>query len=175
MRFQQHFKEYRIVVFRGLDCKDVMFDGQVDSEKRINLVYDDVQHHFHVINNATGALSRKYFCKGCNKGYGSGVTHRCQETCSDCMSVPPCSYDDVRIPCELCNRQFRSRTCFDKHKINKLGKKTVCEKKRNCTTCNSFISDKRHECFKPYCTICHQNREIGHFFYAAIKERTTTQ
>jgi len=57
-----------------------MFDGQVDSEKRINLVYDDVQHHFHVINNVTGALSRKYFCKGCNKVYGSGVTHRCQET-----------------------------------------------------------------------------------------------
>jgi len=55
----QHFKEYRIVVFRGLDCKDIMFDGQVDSEKRINLVYDDVQHHYHVVNSVTGALPRK--------------------------------------------------------------------------------------------------------------------
>jgi len=122
MKFQEHLKEYRIVVFRGLDCNDMMFDGQVDSEKRINLVFDDVKHNFHVINSVTGALSREYFCEGCNKGYGGGVTHRCQETCSDCMSVPPCSYDAVRIPCELCNRQFRSRTCFDKHKINKLGK-----------------------------------------------------
>jgi hypothetical protein len=33
MKFQEHFKEYRIVVFRGLDCNDIMFDGQVDSEK----------------------------------------------------------------------------------------------------------------------------------------------
>ena len=58
MRFQ-HFKEYRIVVSRGLVCKDIMFDGQVDSEKRINLVYDDVQHHYHVVNSVTGALPRK--------------------------------------------------------------------------------------------------------------------
>jgi len=72
MRFQQHFKEYRIVVFRGLDCKDVMFDGQVDSEKRIILVYDDVQHHFYMIKKVTGALSRKYFCNGCNKGCEKG-------------------------------------------------------------------------------------------------------
>ena len=27
MKFQEHFKEYRIVVFRVLDCKDIMFDG----------------------------------------------------------------------------------------------------------------------------------------------------
>jgi len=92
------------------------------------------------------------------------VTHKCQEACSECISVPPFPYADVRIPCEACNRQFRSRACFDKHKTNKLGKKTVCEKK-NCATCNTFISDKKHECFKPHCTIGNQNREIGHFCF----------
>ena len=125
IRFQEYFKEYRIVVFGKLHCEDVMFDVQVEPEKRINLLYDDVKHHFHVINNVTGALSRKYFCKGCNKGCERGVTHKCQESCSDCMSIPPCPYADVRIPCEACNRQFRSRTCFDKHKTNKLGKKDI--------------------------------------------------
>ena len=66
-----------------------MFDGQVESEKRINLLYDDVKTHFHVINSVTGALSRRYVCKGCNKGRESGVTHKCHGTCSDCMSNPP--------------------------------------------------------------------------------------
>jgi hypothetical protein len=99
IRFQEYFKEYGIVVFGGLHCED-MLNGQVESEKRINQFYDDVKHHFHVINSVTGALSRCYVCKGCNKGCESGVTHKCQETCSDCMSVPPCSYADVRIPCE---------------------------------------------------------------------------
>ena len=54
MRFQEHFKEYSIVVFGGLNCGDKIFDRQVESEKRINLVYDDVNRHFHVINNLTG-------------------------------------------------------------------------------------------------------------------------
>jgi len=102
MKFQEHFKEYRIV-FRGLNCEDIIFDSQVESEKRINLLYDDVTRHFHAISSVTVVLSRRYVCKICNKGCESGVTHRCQETCSDCMSISACSYADVRIPCESCN------------------------------------------------------------------------
>jgi len=60
MRFQEHFKECRIVVFGGLNCGDIMFDGQVESEKRINLVYDDVKRHYHVINSVTGARARRF-------------------------------------------------------------------------------------------------------------------
>jgi hypothetical protein len=66
IRFQEHFKKYRIVVFGGLNCKDLVFDGQVESEKRINL-YDDVTRHYHVINSVIGALSRRSVCKGCNR------------------------------------------------------------------------------------------------------------
>ena len=54
MQFQEHFKEYQIVVYSGLNCDYVYFDGKVESEKRINLLYDDVEHHYHVINNITG-------------------------------------------------------------------------------------------------------------------------
>ena len=103
MRFQEHFKEYRIVVFGGLNCEDIYFDGLVDSEKRINLVYDDVNRH-HVINNLTGAMARGYVCSGCNKGCERGVTHKCGETCSDCKSVPPCTFAEERVPCESCNK-----------------------------------------------------------------------
>jgi ABC-type lipopolysaccharide export system ATPase subunit len=37
------------------------------SQKRINLVYDDVNRYFHVINNLTGAMARGYVCRGCKK------------------------------------------------------------------------------------------------------------
>ena len=90
LKFQEHFKEYRILVFGGLNFEDIVFDGQVESEKRINLLYDDVTHHYHVINSVTGALSRQYFCKGCNKECESGVTHSGQETCSDYVSSAMC-------------------------------------------------------------------------------------
>jgi hypothetical protein len=42
VRFQEHFKEYRIVVYGGWNCEDIVFDGQVESEKRLNLLFDDV-------------------------------------------------------------------------------------------------------------------------------------
>ena len=146
-KLQEHFKEYRIVVYAGLDCQDIMYDGNVPSTKRINLLYDDVTRHYSVITNLTGAMARRYVCPACNKGCTQDVTHVCEYACSDCMSIPPCTeeQDGVRYPCADCNRHFRSRTCFAQHKINKMqGTKTVCEGKRRCDTCSSLITRKNH-------------------------------
>ena len=57
-QFQKHFKDYRIVVFSGLNCEKIYYDGQVESEKRINLLYDEANHHYHVINNTIGAMAK---------------------------------------------------------------------------------------------------------------------
>jgi hypothetical protein len=141
----------------------------VESEKRINLY--DITRHYHVINSKTGALSRRHKCKGCNKGCVCVVTHRCQVTCSDCMSVPPCPYDDVRIPCVSCNRQFRSRACFDRHKKNKIGKKTVCEKKRNCAIRNKLITNKGTNISNHSVGLSAEQRDWAFLFYATVKER----
>ena len=40
-----------------------MFEGQVESSKTINLLYDDVERHYHVITNLTCAMARKYYVK----------------------------------------------------------------------------------------------------------------
>jgi hypothetical protein len=32
-KFQEHFKEYRIIIYDELHCEDIVFDGQVESEK----------------------------------------------------------------------------------------------------------------------------------------------
>jgi len=130
-QFQEYIKEYRIFVFSGLNCEDIIFDEPVQTEKRINPLYDDLSRHYHVIVNITGAMAKRYVCKACKKGCCSDVTHKFEQACSDCMSVPPCTLSHVRIPCELCNRNFRSRACLDKHKKNKLRAKTVCEQKKN--------------------------------------------
>jgi len=53
-RFQEHFREYKIAVYQGLSCDIVMFEGQVESSKRLNLLYDDVDRHFHAVRNLTG-------------------------------------------------------------------------------------------------------------------------
>jgi len=38
MRFQEHFIEYRIHIFEGLNCEGIFFDSRVESEKIINLL-----------------------------------------------------------------------------------------------------------------------------------------
>jgi len=93
-----------------------MFQGTVRSAKRINLLYDDVERHYHVITNLTGAMAKKNVCKASHKVYTREITHVCDQTCSDCMARPPCAFSDFRIPCTECNRDFKSRTCYD---INK--------------------------------------------------------
>jgi hypothetical protein len=117
VKFQEYFKDFRIVVFGGLNCADVKFDGQTESEKRINSLYDDSTRHFHVITSLTGAMAKMYVCKGCSKGCKSDVTHKCEQACSDCMSTPPCAFSGVRIPCESCNRNYK-KACTYKHLLH---------------------------------------------------------
>jgi len=77
VRFQEHFRQYKIVVCRGLTCEDIMFEGQVDSLKRLNILYDEVEQHYYVIANLIGAMAKKYVCKGCSKACKRDDAHVC--------------------------------------------------------------------------------------------------
>jgi hypothetical protein len=85
IRFQEHFPEFMIVVYSGLNCESIMFDGRVEASTGINLLYDDVTRHYHAINNLTRALAKRFICEACNKVCKRGVTRRYDVTCNDCM------------------------------------------------------------------------------------------
>ena len=57
VRLQEHFSEYKLTVYQFLNCY-IMFEGQFESYKRRNLLYDDVER-YHVITNLTGAIARR--------------------------------------------------------------------------------------------------------------------
>jgi hypothetical protein len=57
--------------------------------------------------------------------------------------------------------------CFERYKKKMLRGKTVCEQKRNCVACGSLLTNKSHECNKPYCANCKKNMVIGHLCYMA--------
>jgi len=166
MRFQEHFRQYKIVAYHGLSCDDIMFEGQIDSSKRLNLLYDDVECHYHVIVNLTAVMAKKYVCKGCNKACASDVTHVCDQTCSDCTACSPCAYAEVRIPCDDCHRYFRNPACFANHKQSTSTQKSVCERKWRCKTCGGQAATSvKHECYKRFCSNCLENKAIGHLCY----------
>jgi hypothetical protein len=43
--FQDHFNQYKIVVYMGLNCDIIIFEGHVETSDRINLLYDDTSRH----------------------------------------------------------------------------------------------------------------------------------
>ena len=98
VRFRDKFREDKRVVYHGLNCNKILCEGQVDSIKRFDILYDEVERHYHVIINFTVALARTYVFKCCNKACTSDITHVCDETYSDCMASPPCAFCDVRFP-----------------------------------------------------------------------------
>ena len=88
-RFQEYFHEYEIVVYSGLNCKSIVYQGNVESHKRINLLFVEIPRNYYVISNLTGAKAKRYVCEGWNKGCSYGVEHTWEPTCNDCMVSPP--------------------------------------------------------------------------------------
>jgi G:T-mismatch repair DNA endonuclease (very short patch repair protein) len=165
---QNYLADYRIVVYSGLRCENVIFDGHTNSSKRLNLLYDFDTKHFNVIVNIAGAMAKKYVCFGCSKGmsWKGRNTHNCEYVCTGCAGVPPCQFDGANCFCDECNRYFRSEKCFTNHKESKnIGKKTICERKRVCANCALPLNSDGHECYKTFCKNCNKYEMSGHFCY----------
>jgi hypothetical protein len=73
-RFQAHFRQYKIVVYTGLNCDSVIFEVKVETSERINL-YDEVTRHYHVIGNLTAAMTKRFVCQACGKGCRRDIMH----------------------------------------------------------------------------------------------------
>ena len=152
------------MVYQGLGCADIIFEGQADSSKHLNLLYDEVERNYHVITKLTGAMAKKYVCNARHKSCRRDITHVSDQTCSDCMASPPCVFSDVRIPWDICNTHLRVGNISTK-KQSTTKRKSVCERKRICATCGLLVTADRQESKKVFYANCKQNRDVGHLCY----------
>jgi hypothetical protein len=67
---QDHFRQYKIV-YTGLNCDSIMYEGHVETADRINL-YDDAARH---CDRLTGAMAKQFVCKACDNGCRRNITH----------------------------------------------------------------------------------------------------
>ena len=67
-RFQDYFRQYKIIAYTGLNFDEIMFEGRVESTERLNLLYDEVTRHYHVIGNLRAAIVRRYVLKRVARG-----------------------------------------------------------------------------------------------------------
>ncbi|KAF2894738.1 hypothetical protein ILUMI_11438, partial [Ignelater luminosus] len=117
-QFQHHLTEYKINVYKyGTKGREVLFEGP-QADKRINLLYH--QSHFNVITSLTSAFVCRYFCEACHVPFNNKGDHRCERSCVECGSSPPCEKEPVMIKCDDCGRSFASQGCYDKHKIHRF-------------------------------------------------------
>jgi len=63
-----------------------MFDGQVASFYRINLLYDGV--HYLVFTNLTAAMAKRSVCLACKKRCEKGARHRWGASCDAYSAIP---------------------------------------------------------------------------------------
>ena len=61
-KFQEHFREYKIVLYSCLNCESIMYQGHIDSHKRINLLFDEGTQHYHLTHKLTEAMGKRYVC-----------------------------------------------------------------------------------------------------------------
>jgi hypothetical protein len=64
--FRRHLSDYKISVFSDRVGKDLMFEGDVNTGRNIDLIYEPDGHHFNVITNLAAAFTVDEYCRRCN-------------------------------------------------------------------------------------------------------------
>ena len=138
IKFLEHFRDYKITVYQSLVCEDIMIEEQVDSSKRINLLYYDIERHYHVIVKLTGALVRRYVLKHVTK-HAELTTHTAVTKCATivCLDLhapfPPYESPAPNVIDVL------NHACFSKHKQRNSSKKSIC---------GALKRSEKHKCSK---------------------------
>ena len=148
--FQKYLTNYEITVVSG-DCNDSIIYPPEPTDKQPIYLYLH-NKHFDVITSMPGFLSISYFCQQCRKVYCKTTDHLCDAMCKSCRSLD-CVADSDRkwIECNECNRMFKSRACYTRHKEPLPGGRSVCQTIRKCEKCGKATDVRK---MKPNAHIC---------------------
>lgn len=168
-QFQLFLKDYQIVVYEYSvnHRKDVIFKGEADCEKRLNLLHHN--DHFNVIKSLTAAFCCVYFCNNCDTPYNNKDRHMCIKQCYLCQNRTPCKDTQFRLFCDDCNRNFRGQQCLIAHKQNK-----ICEKIKRCNLCLKIVKqnkNKMHICNEYLCKVCKEIVPPNHLCFMQKDEK----
>ena len=153
--FQRHLTRYEINIVSLLQNNAIIHppkDQAAPDKTPIYLLLHD--NHYDVITKIPGFLNRAYFCHKCRKAYADKFDHMCPGMCKSCRAYE-CVWDGA-MTCDQCKRMFRSRACYERHKVRVNGSKSICDTIHKCMKCKKSM-DKRmfksHVCGKK-CPTC---------------------
>ena len=156
--FQNHLTNYEINIVSADHDNSIIYPPPpkptTSNAKPIYLYLHG--NHYDVITSMPGFLSKSYFCHKCRRAYSQTLAHLCPGMCKSCRSFD-CVVNDP-MECDQCNRWFKSKTCYDRHKepIGKGG--SVCQGIKKCGKCGKSmearqLNSKKHVCGRK-CPTC---------------------
>ena len=178
--FQQYLTNYQIIVVSGDHNNAIIYPPEPPTnpnpEKSIYLYFH--ANHFDVITSLPGFLNRSHFCHRCHKPYDHTTSHICKDQCRSCRGFG-CVLQGDGIRCNECDRLFKNRACYDRHKEPiDGGGRTVCEAIRKCPACGKAMDVKKlntkgHICGKKcnLCKVIYQPEDTDHLCYMQHPEQ----
>lgn len=162
--FQKIMPQYQIHVISQQHFNGIIYKGP-ESEKKIYLYLHD--GHFDVITSMPAFLGRSYYCTKCDTGYSNKEDHKCNNVCYACRKIHKEDESDW-IYCNICNRFFRGRICFDLHSQTTSRGNSTCASIYRCSNCNKTVNkkiDSKHVCGRIYCNRCKDFYPEEHLCY----------
>ena len=152
--FQKHLTSYEINIISGNHDNAIIYPSEhSDNVTPIYLYLHD--NHYDIVTSMPGFLGRVYFCHKCRKGYSNKFDHLCPGMCKSCRAYE-CVVNDP-LKCDECKRFFKNRACYDRHKVQIDGTKSICQTIKKCEKCGKSMDvrnlRKGHVCGKK-CSTC---------------------
>ena len=153
--------EYRLLVFKGVDKKEVLYSGNETGRTPVYIEFLDTTDsraigHFNAVVNPTGYVEGEW-CLLCLKRFTRGK-HNCPRKCGQCSKPGQCEsvFGGAIVDCADCNYKFNSMECYDHHFIT-----GACAKRKKCRLClRRYDPKKPHKCEEYYCTTCYQDYSV---------------
>ena len=154
--FQKYLTNYEINTVSADHNNSIIYPPEPTTSHAKPIYLYLHRNHYDVITSMPGFLGNSYFCHKCRRSYDQTLSHVCPGMCKSCRS-PECTVKDP-AECDQCNRWFKSKLCYDRHK-EPVGKgKSVCQGIKKCEKCGKSMNvrnlgSKKNVCGRK-CTTC---------------------
>ena len=155
--FQKYLTNYEINIVSGNHNNSIIYPPKPSTSNSVTPIYLYLHdNHYDVITSMPGFLSTVYFCHTCRRSYTNKLKHLCPGMCKSCRSYD-CVVNDP-LECNECNRWFKSKACYNRHKEPVDGTRSVCQGIKKCGKCGKSVevrnlNPKKHICGKK-CSTC---------------------
>ena len=175
--FQKYLTKYEINIVSGNHDNSIIFPPEPSTNNNVTPIYLYLHdNHYDVITSMPGFLSKVYFCRKCRRTYSNNHAHLCPGRCGSCGSYDCAGNADIE--CNDCNRTFKSKACYDRHKESIDSVRSVCEGVKKCKKCGKSmevrkLNPKGHICGRK-CSTCGAilNEEDEHKCYIQKTEQS---